>query len=91
MEAPTVSETSFLERPRQIAPHVVILHEKLIKRKTDRYIINLGLAFSKIGYTVTLFTSQYDKNESIADIPVSSNFFFLKCKLLTAIISLQTR
>lgn len=63
------------ERPQPTVLHAVILHEKLIKRKTDRYVLNLGLAFSKIGYKVTLFTSQYDRNESIADISVSSILF----------------
>ncbi|XP_018579392.1 alpha-1,3/1,6-mannosyltransferase ALG2-like [Anoplophora glabripennis] len=64
-------DDSVQERPQVAAPHVLILHEKLIKRKTDRYVINLGLAFSKIGYKVTMFTSQYDKNENVADVSFS--------------------
>ncbi|XP_023027732.1 alpha-1,3/1,6-mannosyltransferase ALG2 [Leptinotarsa decemlineata] len=65
-------EAHTVERPTQ-EPHVVILHEKLIKRKSDRYILNIGLAFRKLGYKVTIVTSQYDKNDCIADIRFSDS------------------
>ncbi|KAJ8967734.1 hypothetical protein NQ317_009796 [Molorchus minor] len=70
MEAEPVVEA---ERSPPVEPHVVFLHEKLIKRKSDRYIINLGLAFNKIGYKVTLYTSQYDKHDYVSDIDFSDN------------------
>ncbi|KAG5888437.1 hypothetical protein JTB14_020211 [Gonioctena quinquepunctata] len=69
-ELPDVDVTRSVARQTE-DPHVVILHEKLIKRKTDRYILNLGLAYRKNGYKVTIVTSQYDKNDCIADIKFS--------------------
>ncbi|VEN51472.1 unnamed protein product [Callosobruchus maculatus] len=64
------------QRPTEES-HVVILHEKLTKRKTDRYIINIGLAYEKIGYKVSMLTSQYDKDDCVADIMFSDRIHIM--------------
>lgn len=64
-------DTHAYQRPSSNS-HVVILHEKLIRRKSDRYMANIGLAFHKLGYKVTILTSQYDKHDCIGDFKVGS-------------------
>lgn len=52
-------------------PHVVILHEKFGRRSIDRYIANIALIIEKIGYKVTLYTTNFNKHNCIQDLPVS--------------------
>ncbi|CAH1119751.1 unnamed protein product [Phaedon cochleariae] len=66
-EQNTEIETHIFERPTDQS-HVLIIHEKLMKRKTDRYILNIALAYHKLGYKVTILTSQYDKHDCIGDV-----------------------
>nr|CAH7753869.1 unnamed protein product [Callosobruchus chinensis] len=66
----TETDAQGFQRP-SAESHVVILHEKLTKRKTDRYLLNIGLAYEKIGYKVSMLTSQYDKDDCVADITFS--------------------
>ncbi|XP_076263443.1 uncharacterized protein LOC143198217 [Rhynchophorus ferrugineus] len=70
---PTSNEVVQLpRRPTETArEHVVILHEKLAKRKSDRYILNLALAYHHLGYKVTVITTQYNKGESLEDLEYS--------------------
>lgn len=80
-------DTRVFHRPSGIS-HVIIFHEKLIRRKEDRYVINIGLAFQKLGYKVTILTSQYDKHDCVADVKVG---WFKKkfSEVLKGCISLQ--
>ncbi|CAH0545789.1 unnamed protein product [Brassicogethes aeneus] len=48
---------------------IVFLHEKLTKRRSDRYIVNIALAFQKIGYDVDIYTTFFDPYDCIEDIP----------------------
>ncbi|KAL1516946.1 hypothetical protein ABEB36_000773 [Hypothenemus hampei] len=50
--------------------HVIILREKLAKRKCDRYLLNMALAYQQLGNKVTLCTSQYNQIETFDDIKV---------------------
>lgn len=49
---------------------VIIFHEKLGRRKIDRYIINIALAYQKLGHKVRILTSQYERHDCITDIRV---------------------
>ncbi|XP_056637740.1 alpha-1,3/1,6-mannosyltransferase ALG2-like [Diorhabda sublineata] len=56
---------------RSEKPHVVILHERLARKKEDRYMLNIALAYQKIGYKVTILTSHYERDHSFTDIRFS--------------------
>lgn len=74
-------DTRVFEKPSGTS-HVIIFHEKLMRRKADRYIINIGLALQKLGYSVTILTSQYDKHDCIVDVKVSQRKTNLSCILI---------
>ncbi|KAH1003578.1 alpha-1,3/1,6-mannosyltransferase ALG2 isoform X1 [Dendroctonus ponderosae] len=46
---------------------IIFLHEKLAKRKCDRFLLNLALAYHQMGHKVVLYTSQYNRSETIDD------------------------
>lgn len=69
MDSDPNEDTRVFQRPTSNS-HVIIFHEKLIRRKEDRYVINIGLAFQKLGYRVTILTSQFDKHDCIGDVKV---------------------
>ncbi|XP_072389761.1 alpha-1,3/1,6-mannosyltransferase ALG2-like [Diabrotica undecimpunctata] len=75
-------------------PHVVILHERLSRRKSDRYILNIALAYYKIGYKVSILTSEFERNEAITDIRFAGKVALEYCawwipKTLLGLLSLS--
>lgn len=50
--------------------HAIILHDKLTRRKIDRYIINIALALRKLGFKVTILTPEFEKADALSDIKV---------------------
>lgn len=51
--------------------HVVILREKLLKTKEDRYIVNIAEALRNSGHNITILTSQFDPIDCLPELDVS--------------------
>lgn len=56
-----------------VAPpsHVVILREKLLKTKEDRYIVNIAEALRHSGHHVTILTSEFHPVDCLPELDVS--------------------
>ncbi|CAG9855589.1 unnamed protein product [Phyllotreta striolata] len=52
-------------------PVVVILHEKIGRRKSDRYILNIALAYQKLGYEINILTTQFEAQDVLNELPFS--------------------
>lgn len=50
---------------------IIILHDRIAKRREDRYIVNFAQCLESSGFQVTVLTSEVDeKNNCLDDIKV---------------------
>ncbi|XP_050311796.1 uncharacterized protein LOC126747297 [Anthonomus grandis grandis] len=55
------------QQHRPVSRTVYFLHERLAKRRRDRYLINLARAYHQLGFRVTFYTSSYNRAEDLDD------------------------
>lgn len=55
--------------------HIAFLHNKLRKRVEDRYVVDIALLLKNHGHKVVIYTSEFDPNNCLDEVNVSSSKF----------------